>query len=139
MGGGKGKGKERYFSWATAGTLVLVLVVCMYALCQSRTESFITSKSAYTDEVAVASRALVLLMFLACSRTLDFASSIDGLDTVERARTNCAGVAAFEADGMRNLAAERDMLAVTTTKTRATAVSGNRPGKTGAEETSWGL
>ena len=89
----------------------------------------------------MASRALDLLMFLACSRTLDLASSMEVLvlAIVERERMICVGEDAFEADETRILVAERDMLAVTTTKTRATAVSGNRPGKTGAEETSWGL
>ena len=57
-------------------------------------------------------------MFLACSLTLDFASTIEKLEelaTVERARTNCAGrAAAFEAEGTRILAAGRDMLATTT-------------------------
>ena len=67
----------------------------------------------YTELLAVASRALVLLMFLACSLTLDFASSMYALElaTVERARANCAGMATFEADDTRILEAGRDMLA----------------------------
>ena len=82
----------------------------------------------YTDDVAVASRALDLLIFLACSRTLDLASSMQALElaTVERARTNCAGVATFEADDTRNLEAGRDMLAaaaVTTTTTTTGATT----------------
>ena len=64
------------------------------------------------DEVAVASRAEDLLIFLACSRTLDFASTMHALEpaTVERARANCVGTATLEADDTRILEAESDML-----------------------------
>ena len=61
--------------------------------------------------VAVASQALDLLMFLACSRTLVFASSIEAPVAVERARTNCVVAQAFEAVGTRILEAEKDMTA----------------------------
>lgn len=45
---------------------------------------------AYVVEVGVASLAAVLLIFLACSRTLDFASSMELLElaTVDFARVN---------------------------------------------------
>lgn len=67
----------------------------------------------YAALTAVAFRVLVLLMFLACSLTLDFASSMEPLElaTDERARVNCAGMATFETDGTRILEADRDILA----------------------------
>ena len=82
----------------------------------------------YTDDVAVASRALDLLIFLACSRTLDFASSMQALElaTVERARANCAGVATFEADDTRILDAGRDMLAAAAVATTVTGATTRR-------------
>ena len=70
----------------------------------------------YTEEEGVASRGEDLLIFLACSLTLDLASSMDGLAlaTVERARTNCVGTDALEAAGTRIvLDAEMDMLSTT--------------------------
>ena len=99
-----------------------------------------TEKSqTYTvDEVAVASRALDLLIFLACSRTLDLASSMDALEpaTVERARAKLAGVATFEAADTRILEAERDMLAATATEATTTG-AGSRPRKTGGARSDW--
>lgn len=88
----------------------------------------------YTLDEAVASRALDLLMFLACSRTLDLASSIDAPLTVERARTNCVDETAFEAAGTRILEAERDMLAAAAAKRTATTTRAESPGKL---ENSW--
>lgn len=90
------------------------------------------------DEVAVASRALDLLIFLACSLTLDLASTIDALAlaAVERARTNCVGETALEAAGTRILEAERDMLATATTTRATTAKSkGAVRGKVGQSQT----
>ena len=55
-------------------------------------------------------------MFLTCSRTLDFASTIEMLDAlvaaVERARVRVTALLPFVALGMRILAAERDMVYV---------------------------
>lgn len=65
----------------------------------------------YTDAVAVASRAVERLMFLACSLTLDLASSIDVLElaAVDRARTRATAEGLFELAGTRILEADRDM------------------------------
>ena len=86
----------------------------------------------------MASRALDLLMFLACSRTLDLASSIEVLvlAIVERERMICVGEDAFEADETRILVAERDMLAATATEA-TTAEAGSRPRKTGGARSGW--
>ena len=100
----------------------------LYALCYKLCKARKALRAYTVDEVAVASRVLDLLIFLACSRTLDLASSMDTLEpaTVERARANCAGVATFEADDTRILEAERDMLAAALAMT---ATTGQRTGQ----------
>ena len=61
---------------------------------------------------ATASRAVVWLIFLTCSRTLDLASSIDTLDVevVDLERMKFMGLPTLGALEMRILAAERDIV-----------------------------
>ena len=110
-------GKERCFSWAAAGTLGLAKAGWKDVSRQHHMQEGRCRKT-YTEFEAVASRALDLLMFLACSRTLDLASSMEVLvlAIVERERMICVGEDAFEADETRILVAERDMLAATATE-----------------------
>lgn len=69
----------------------------------------------YTEGAATAFCAVVWLMFLTCSRTLDLASSMEALEpteTVDLARVKAMALLVFVALGMRIFAAESDMILV---------------------------
>ncbi len=78
-----------------------------------RTLLVYAAKPTHIEGAATASRAVVWLIFLTCSLTLDFASTIEGLApaaAVDLERVNATGLLLLGALWMRIFAAESDMV-----------------------------